>query len=91
MNLYRIVYHCKSYAVFKIAKIPLDVTNVTNRGTFACRTVTTIENRGQNATFFWNIQIFHKFGTYKSMLHWREHLDIFNTENNHWDIKIRTN
>ena len=76
MNLYSIIYYCQSYALFRIAKIVLIVTNVSNRGTFACRTVTTIENRGQNATFFWNIQIFYKFGTYKSMDIWTEYSNI---------------
>ena len=76
MNLYSIIYHWESHAIFKIAKIVLEEKNVANRGTFACRTVMTIENRGQNATFFWNIQIFHKFGTFKSMLNWLEYLDI---------------
>ena len=63
MNLYSIIYHWESHAIFKIAKIPLDVTNVANRGTFGCRTVTDIENRDLNATFFWNMQIFPKFAT----------------------------
>ncbi|EER32392.1 predicted protein [Candida tropicalis MYA-3404] len=76
MNLYSIIFHSKSYTIFKIAKIVLTVTNVTNRGTFACRTVTTIENRDINATFFWNIQIFYKFGTYKSMDIWTEYSNI---------------
>ena len=52
MNLYSIVYHSKSYAVFRVAKIPLEETNVANRGTFGWRTVMTIENRNINATFF---------------------------------------
>ena len=91
MNSDSINYHYKSYELFKIAKIVLQVTNVANRGTFGCHAVTIIEDRDLNATFFWNIQIFHKSATLKSMLHWREHLDIFNTEHNHWDIEIRTN
>ena len=52
MNLYSIIYHWESHAIFKIAKIVLEEKNVANRGTFACRTVTTIENRDVNATFF---------------------------------------
>ena len=52
MNLDSIIYHYNSYTIFRAAKIVLTATNVTNRGTFACRTVMTIENRGQNATFF---------------------------------------
>ena len=61
------------------------MTNVANHGTFACRTVTTIENRYINVTFseIWNIQMFLKFGTYQiygymewtfmSMDIWTEH------------------
>ena len=55
INLYSIIYHYKSYTIFRVAEIVLTVTNASNRGTFACRTVTTIENRNMNATFFWNI------------------------------------
>ena len=51
MNLYSINYHPKPYTIFKIAKIPLEETNVSNRGTFGCRTVTTVENRNINVTF----------------------------------------
>ena len=76
MNIYKIIYYRKSYTIFRVAKIVLEVTNVANRGTFACRTVTTIENRDRNATFSKNIQIFHKFGTYKSMDIWTEHSNI---------------
>ena len=50
------------------------MTNVGNRGTFGWRTVTTIENRNINATFFWSIQIFLRFETYKSMDLWNGHL-----------------
>ena len=53
------------------------MTNVTNRGTFECHTVTTIENRNINVTFFWNIQMFLKFGTYKSMDLWKGHLYLW--------------
>ena len=45
------MYHYKSYELFRVAKIPLEETNVGNRGTFECRTVTDIENRNMNATF----------------------------------------
>ena len=52
------------------------MTNVANRGTFGCRTVTTIENRDINVTFLQNIQIFYKVGTLKSMDIWTEHFYI---------------
>ena len=52
------------------------MTGVGNRGTFAYHAVTIIENRNMNATFFWNIQMFHKFATYKSMDIWTEHSNI---------------
>ena len=45
------MYHYKSYELFRVAKIPLEETNVANRGTFGWRTVMTIENRNINATF----------------------------------------
>ena len=77
MNIYKIIYYWELYTIFKNAKIVLTVTNVGNRGTFACRAVTTIENRNMNATLFWNIQIFHKFGTYKSMDLWNGHLNLW--------------
>ena len=71
------MYHYKSYELFRVAKIPLEETNVGNRGTFECRTVTDIENRNMNATFFWSIQIFLRFGTFKSMDLWNGHLCLW--------------
>ena len=49
MNCDNIIYHWKSYTIFRFAKIPLEETNVANRGTLGCHAVTIIEDRDLNA------------------------------------------
>ena len=62
------------------------MTNVANRGTFGCRTVTTGENRDNKCYFFlehtnilqiWNIEIYGSMErTFKFMDIWTEHFYI---------------
>ena len=90
MNLYSIIYHYKSYTVFKIAKIVTRSDKCFKSWNICMSHCNDHRNRVKMLLFseYPNIPQIRNIQIYAALDGTFGH---FNTENNHWDIEIRTN